>query len=215
MDALIGRVRFVKSSVRLSDCPSPDRPEVAFIGRSNVGKSSLINMLSGRTQLAKVSSTPGKTQCVNHFDVKDHGGSWYLVDLPGYGYAQTGQETREKFLSIIQEYILGRETLYCLFLVVDSRHEPLANDLDFLRWVGEHQVPVAIVLTKGDKLSPTRLQANLEAYRARLAEEWEPVPPLFTTSSLTGAGRKELLEFIGSFTSDTEALPTSRTENCA
>lgn len=187
--------RFVISNTEVSKCPAGDRPEYAFIGRSNVGKSSLINMLTGRKGLAMTSSTPGKTMLINHFDID---GSWYIVDLPGYGYARRGKEGRENIRRIIERYILGRESMTCLFVLIDSRHEPQKIDLEFMAWLGENGVPFALVFTKADKQGTTVLRDKVEAYKARLLEDWEELPPLFITSSETRKGREELLNYIGS-----------------
>ena len=192
----IRRAEFVCSSERLIQCPHDGRAEVAFLGRSNVGKSSLINMLTRVNGLAKVSGTPGKTRLINHFLINN---SWYLVDLPGYGYAQVSQKEREGFDRMIREYVLGRETLYCLFLLVDARHAPLRQDLVFIEWLGENQIPLSIVFTKCDKLSSRALEENLAQYRAKLLEFWEECPPLFFTSSVSERGRQELEKFIESF----------------
>lgn len=186
--------RFVISNTEVSKCPAGDRPEYAFIGRSNVGKSSLINMLTGRKGLAMTSSTPGKTMLINHFDID---GSWYIVDLPGYGYARRGKEGRENIRRIIERYILGRESMTCLFVLIDSRHEPQKIDLEFMAWLGENGVPFALVFTKADKQGTTVLRDKVEAYKARLLEDWEELPPLFITSSETRKGREELLDYIG------------------
>ena len=173
--------------------PPGSKPEYAFIGRSNVGKSSLINMLTNRNGLAKTSSTPGKTLLINHFLIND---AWYIVDLPGYGYAQRGKESREKLKHIIQSYILGRAQMTNLFVLVDSRHKPQKIDLEFMQWLGENEVPFSIVFTKMDKLGKEAGQRNVEAYKAQLLEQWEELPPLFITSSEDRRGRDELLNYI-------------------
>ena len=191
----IKEARFVISNTDVTKCPAGDRPEYAFIGRSNVGKSSLINMLTGRKGLAMTSSTPGKTLLINHFDID---GAWYIVDLPGYGYARRGTEGRENIRRIIERYVLGRESMTCLFVLIDSRHEPQKIDLEFMAWLGENGVPFAIVFTKADKLGTTVLRDKIEAYKTRLLEEWEELPPIFITSSETRKGRDELLDYIGS-----------------
>lgn len=188
--------RFVCSSPQWDKCPAPDHPEVAFIGRSNVGKSSLINMLTGQNGLAKVSSTPGKTQLINHFIIND---AWYLVDLPGYGFAQVPKPIRAQFEGMIRNYILNRENLYCLFILLDARHEPLRNDLEFIHWAGENGVPLALVFTKNDKIGTQKRSAILNAYKSTLAESWEELPPIFYTSALRNEGRTEMLDFIHSF----------------
>ena len=189
----IKSAEFTVSSFRLDQCPQEHRPEYAFIGRSNVGKSSLINMLTGRKGLAKTSATPGKTLLINHFLIN---GSWYLVDLPGYGYAKRSKRTQEKLEGIISDYILRREQLTCLFLLIDIRHEAQKIDLEFIGWLGENGIPFAIVFTKGDKLARTKVQAQADAYMKHLEAEWEELPPYFVTSSETRLGREELLDYI-------------------
>ena len=191
----IKSAEFVISNTDFRKCPAGDRPEYAFIGRSNVGKSSLINMLTGRNGLAKTSSTPGKTLLINHFMVNNE---WYIVDLPGYGYARRGKEQREQLRHIIQTYILGRQQMTNLFVLVDSRHEPQAVDMEFMNWCGEHNVPFSIVFTKMDKLGRDAGQRNIEAYKQQLGETWEELPPIFITSSQDGRGRDELLDYIDS-----------------
>ena len=181
------------SSPRCDQCPQTTLPEYAFIGRSNVGKSSLINMLTQRTKLAKTSQTPGKTMLINHFLIN---GEWYLVDLPGYGYAQRGQREMEKLKNMISHYVLEREQLTLLFVLIDIRHEPQQKDLDFLAFCGENGIPIAIVFTKADKLTRTKIQANTTAYLQRLEEQWEQLPPHFITSSLNSAGRDDILDYI-------------------
>ncbi|MCI5979464.1 ribosome biogenesis GTP-binding protein YihA/YsxC [Sodaliphilus pleomorphus] len=191
----IKSAEFVISNTDFRKCPAGNRPEYAFIGRSNVGKSSLINMLTGRNGLAKTSSTPGKTLLINHFMVNNE---WYIVDLPGYGYARRGKEQREQLRHIIQTYILGRQQMTNLFVLVDSRHEPQAVDMEFMNWCGEHNVPFSIVFTKMDKLGRDAGQRNIEAYKQQLGETWEELPPIFITSSQDGRGRDELLDYIDS-----------------
>lgn len=189
----IKKAEFVISNSDYRKCPQDGRPEYAFIGRSNVGKSSLINMLTNRKGLAMTSSTPGKTMLINHFLINDE---WYLVDLPGYGYARRGKEGREKLRKIIEDYVLERDSMTNLFVLVDSRHEPQKIDLEFMEWLGEHGVPFAIVFTKADKLGSGRLQLNIDAYKEKLLETWEELPPVFVTSSEKGRGREELLNYI-------------------
>ena len=184
---------FEISNTDVRKCPPGNKPEYAFIGRSNVGKSSLINMLTNKNGLAKTSSTPGKTLLINHFLIND---AWYIVDLPGYGYAQRGKESREKLKHIIQSYILGRAQMTNLFVLVDSRHKPQKIDLEFMQWLGENEVPFSIVFTKMDKLGKEAGQRNVEAYKAQLLEQWEELPPLFITSSEDRRGRDELLNYI-------------------
>lgn len=190
---VIKSAEFVISNSQVSKCPTTGLPEYAFIGRSNVGKSSLINMLTGKKGLAMTSQKPGKTQLINHFIIN---GAWYLVDLPGYGYARLSKDGREKLKAMIEDYTLERKELVCLFVLVDSRHEPQKIDLEFIQWLGEEGVPFALVFTKADKLTKGRLAANLDAYKARLLEEWEELPPIFVTSSEQQLGRDELLSYI-------------------
>lgn len=190
---IIKTAEFVISNTDYRKCPQDGKPEYAFIGRSNVGKSSLINMLANRKGLAMTSSTPGKTMLINHFVINDE---WYLVDLPGYGYARRGKENRERLRAIIEDYILEREQMTNLFVLVDSRLEPQKIDLEFMEWLGENEIPFAIIFTKADKLGTGRLQMNIEAYREKLLETWEELPPIFITSSEKGQGRDELLNYI-------------------
>ncbi|GHT63456.1 putative GTP-binding protein EngB [Bacteroidia bacterium] len=189
----IKKAEFVISNTDPAKCPQDRRPEYAFIGRSNVGKSSLINMLTGKKGLAMTSSTPGKTQLINHFLINNE---WYLVDLPGYGYAQRGKKGREKIQEIIDAYLDGREALTCLFLLLDCRLEPQKIDLEFIMRLGESGIPFVIVFTKADKISATKLKENIEKYKAKLLETWEELPPVFTTSSERKAGKEELLDYI-------------------
>lgn len=189
----INSAKFEISNTKVDKCPASELHEYAFIGRSNVGKSSLINMLTGKRKLAMTSSTPGKTTLINHFLIN---GSWYIVDLPGYGYAQRSKTDREKLKKIIDEYILGRPQMTSLFVLVDSRHEPQKIDLQFMEWLGENGVPFAIVFTKVDKLSKGAAEKNIEAYKRKLLEQWEELPPVFVTSSETGLGREQLLDYI-------------------
>lgn len=191
----ITRASFAGSSTRVEQRPSKRLPEFAFIGRSNVGKSSLINSLTGVRGLAKTSSTPGKTKLVNHFLIND---SWYLVDLPGYGFARMPQKEREELRKIIYDYIGKSSGLVLLFVLVDSRHDIQRNDLDFINSLGEAGVPFALVYTKCDKLGPEALKAQIARNAAILSGSWEELPPVFTTSSLNGHGREELVSYIGS-----------------
>lgn len=184
---------FVKSSGKLEECPKPDRPEYAFIGRSNVGKSSLINMLCNHKELARTSSNPGKTIAINHFLVNDQ---WYLVDLPGYGYARRSKELRSKWEEELEKYLRGRKNLQCVMVLVDARIEPQASDLEFLNFLGELEVPMAVVFTKIDKLNQSERAKNMKRFTDRLLEYWEELPPLFQTSSLEKKGRDKLLKFI-------------------
>ena len=219
----IKNATYIKSSALISQCPEHHCPEYAFIGRSNVGKSSLINMLTGNKKLAKTSATPGKTLLINHFEIRSSdtkpsassssgikpstssvsgsspagkNGLWYLVDLPGYGFAKRSKTERTKLENMISGYILQRENLTNLFVLIDSRHEPQQIDIEFMNWLGESSIPFSIVFTKADKLSRQALQKNIDAYLARLAEEWNPLPPHFITSSETRQGRDELLSYI-------------------
>ncbi|MCR4613684.1 MAG: ribosome biogenesis GTP-binding protein YihA/YsxC [Bacteroidaceae bacterium] len=186
---------FQTSSPRADMCPQTTLPEYAFIGRSNVGKSSLINMLTERRKLALTSSTPGKTLLINHFLIN---GEWYLVDLPGYGYAQRGKREMDKLWNLITHYVLEREQLTCLFVLIDIRHEPQKKDLDFFNFLGENGVPFAIAFTKADKLSKIQIGSKVKAYLKQLEESWEELPPHFITSSTSGLGRDELLGYIDS-----------------
>ena len=191
----ISEAVFAGSSTRVSRKPTRRLPEFAFIGRSNVGKSSLINSLCGNKKLAMTSSTPGKTKVVNHFLIND---SWYLVDLPGYGYARMGRQGREELAAVIRDYILGSQEMVLLFVLIDSRHDIGRIDLDFLAELGEHGIPFALILTKCDKQGPNVLAARIERDREILLQQWEELPPLFCTSSLTHSGRDEILDYIGS-----------------
>ena len=190
---VIKSAEFVISNSRVEKCPTTGLPEYAFIGRSNVGKSSLINMLTARKGLAMTSQKPGKTQLINHFIIND---AWYLVDLPGYGYARLGKDSRDSLRRMIEDYVLERKELVLLFVLLDCRHEPQKIDLEFIQWLGEEGVPFALVFTKADKLSKGRLAANVEAYKAKLHEEWEELPLIFVTSSEERMGRDELLGYI-------------------
>ena len=190
---LIKSAEYLISSARVDQCPQGDLPEFAFIGRSNVGKSSLINMLTGRAGLAKTSATPGKTILINHFLINKE---WYLVDLPGYGYAKRGQQQRDELQRMITGYILRREQMMNLFLLIDARHEPQRIDMEFIQWLGENGIPFSIVFTKADKLSKGKLAANVKFYLDELSKEWEELPPHFVTSSETRQGRDELLDYI-------------------
>lgn len=200
---IIKSAEYTISSARVEQCPAGELPEFAFIGRSNVGKSSLINMLTGRMHLAKTSATPGKTVLINHFLIKgqeDKGksqeSSWYLVDLPGYGYAKRGMQQRDALQRMISGYILRREQMMNLFLLIDVRHEPQRIDLEFIEWLGENGIPFSLVFTKADKLSKGKLAANVKEYLDNLSEQWEELPPHFITSSETKQGRDELLDYI-------------------
>ncbi len=191
----ISSAEFIISNSDVKKCPEGNFPEYAFIGRSNVGKSSLINMLTARKGLAMTSSTPGKTMLINHFLINKN---WYLVDLPGYGYAKRGQKGQQQIQKIIEGYILQRPQMTCLFVLIDCRHEPQQIDLDFIEWLGENGVPFAIIFTKADKLKGGRLQANIRQYLTKLKEQWEELPPHFVTSSENRLGREEVLNYIDS-----------------
>lgn len=191
----ITKATFVVSSTKIEECPQDGLMELAFIGRSNVGKSSLINMLTNSKGLAKTSSTPGKTQLINHFLIND---AFYIVDLPGYGYAKVPKGMRNSFKSMIYGYILSRAQLVNLFVLVDVRHKPMKIDVDFINEMGEAGVPFSIVFTKADKLTRSALNNNVEAYKQVLLESWEELPPMFITSSENGTGRNELLDYIDS-----------------
>lgn len=190
---VIKTAEFVISNTDFRKCPDIGLPEYAFIGRSNVGKSSLINMLTGRSGLAKTSQTPGKTMLINHFIINK---SWYIVDLPGYGYAQRGKKAQEQLREIIESYILGRTEMTNLFLLIDSRHAPQKIDLEFMDWLGENEVPFSIVFTKLDKLGVNAGKLKIEEYKKVLLERWEELPPIFATSSEDGRGRDEILDYI-------------------
>lgn len=189
----IKSARFIISNTDIAKCPGDGRPEYAFIGRSNVGKSSLINMLTRNSKLAMTSSMPGKTLLINHFLVNNE---WYLVDLPGYGYAKRSKSQTEKLEHIISTYVLDREQMTLLFVLVDSRLEPQKIDLEFFEWLGENGVPFAIIFTKADKEKKTQLKKNTDEYKKKLLEQWEELPPIFVTSSENGMGRNELLDYI-------------------
>lgn len=189
----INKSEYIVSNPDYSKCPQTNQPEFAFIGRSNVGKSSLINMLTNHNGLAKTSQTPGKTLLINHFRIND---SWWIVDLPGYGFANVGKAGTEKLKRLINGYILHRQEMTCLFVLIDSRHAPMKVDLDFITMLGENGIPFAIVFTKLDKISNRQWQMNFKAYKERLSEDWEELPPMFATSSSKGIGREEVLDFI-------------------
>jgi GTP-binding protein len=190
----IKNAQYVISNANVSKCPNTDAPEYAFIGRSNVGKSSLINMLTRRKSLAKTSQKPGKTLLINHFSIND--GEWYLVDLPGYGYAARGMEQRRQFQKIIEDYILNRKQMSSLFVLIDIRLEPQKIDKEFLSWLGEHEIPFAIVFTKADKLSNAKCEKNVASYKKELRLDWDELPPIFISSSEKGLGRDEILNYI-------------------
>lgn len=196
---------FTQSSATLEKCPLGSKPEFAFIGRSNVGKSSLINMLCNHKGLAKTSSTPGKTLLINHFIINNE---WYLVDLPGYGYAKQSKKTRQKLENMISSYILMREQLANVFVLVDIRHEPQKIDLEFIDWLGSSNIPFSIVFTKADKLSLQKANENVRRYHDKLLETWEEVPPCFITSSENKRGREDILNYIENITKEiSSSLP--------
>lgn len=190
---MIHTAQYIISSPDVNNCPNSQMPEYAFIGRSNVGKSSLINMLCHNPKLAKTSQKPGKTLLINHFLINE---KWHLVDLPGYGYAQTGQKQRDALRQMIERYCLLREQLVNLFVLIDSRHKPQKIDLEFMEWLGENGIPFSIVFTKADKLSKLRLNENVEAYKNTLLESWEELPPIFITSSEKKIGGEQLTAYI-------------------
>jgi GTP-binding protein len=190
----IKTAQFVVSNTDVRKCPEGILPEYAFIGRSNVGKSSLINMITGHKGLALTSQKPGKTQLINHFIINDN--EWYLVDLPGYGYAQRGKAGRESMRRIIENYILDRGQLANLFVLIDSRHEPQKIDLEFMEWLGENNIPFSIIFTKIDKISKSRLNKNMEIYRETMYKTWEELPPMLTSSAETREGKEEILDYI-------------------
>lgn len=189
----IKTAEFLMSNSKVDKCPANPIPEYAFIGRSNVGKSSLINMLMQRKSLAKTSGRPGKTQLINHFLINKN---WHLVDLPGYGYARVSKSAKKVFQKFITDYFLKRETLVCAFLLIDIRHEPQKIDLEFMEWLGENQIPFSIVFTKADKLKPQAAKRNVETYQTKLLETWEALPEMFVTSASNNEGREELLGYI-------------------
>lgn len=187
------KAKFKCSSERISQVPKDDLRDIAFIGRSNVGKSSLVNMLTGIKGLAKVSATPGKTRLINHFLIND---SWYLVDLPGYGYARVSKSARGEFSKLITDYVLKCEKMHFLFVLVDSRLEPQKIDLSFIELLGQNGIPFGLIFTKADKLSQAQLNRSIATYKRTLAEQWEELPPMFISSSEKGTGRQEILSFI-------------------
>ena len=192
---IIKSANFVISNNTYTKCPHHDKPEYAFIGRSNVGKSSLINMLTQRSKLAMTSATPGKTMLINHFLINDE---WYLVDLPGYGYAKRGKIEMEKLKQLIEGYVNGREELTCLFVLIDSRHDPQRIDLEFIEWLGENSVPFSIIFTKADKTKKGELKKNVQKFLDALSEQWEDLPQYFISSSERRIGREEILNYIES-----------------
>ena len=190
---MINSAEFVKSSASVRECPDQMIPEYAFIGRSNVGKSSLINHLTNRKKLAKTSSTPGKTQLINHFLINE---AWFLVDLPGYGWAQTSKTNKAAWKTMIEDYLLTRPNLASVFVLIDVRHEPQKIDVEFIQWLGEEEIPFSIVFTKSDKLGKNVVKSNVGAYKAHLRKTWDELPPTFVTSSMEKVGGEEILAFI-------------------
>ena len=189
----IKSAEFVVSNSKVDLCPKSSLPEYAFIGRSNVGKSSLINMLTGRKALAKTSAKPGKTQLINHFLINKN---WHLVDLPGYGYAQVSKSTKKVFQKFITAYFEKREQMVCAFVLIDSRHKPQAIDMEFMQWLGEHGIPFCIIFTKADKLKTKALEKNINNYQAEMLQYWEEMPEFFITSASSSIGKDEVLEYI-------------------
>ncbi len=189
----IKSAEFVISNSDVSKCPESKLPEYAFIGRSNVGKSSLINALTNRKDLAKTSGRPGKTQLINHFLINQ---SWFLVDLPGYGYARVSKTAKKTFQKFITQYFEKREQMLCAFVLIDSRHKPQAIDMEFMTWLGEHQIPFCIIFTKADKLKPKALERNIQNYQEEMLQVWEEMPQYFVTSSANGLGSEEVLGYI-------------------
>lgn len=196
---LIKKAQFIKSSKGLEDAPPESLPEYAFIGRSNVGKSSLINMLTEQKNLAKTSASPGKTQLINHFEINE---AWNLVDLPGYGYAKVSKKMRNEFKRMIYNYLEKRKSLIATFVLLDARHEPMKADLDFMQWLGIKQIPFVMVFTKIDKIDSSTLRKNLNAYRNKMLETWEFLPDSFTTSAVSQHGRDEILNYIDHINTD-------------
>ena len=190
---IIHSASYIKSSTSIQQCPAELKPELGFIGRSNVGKSSLINLLTGNSRLAKISGNPGKTRTINHFLIND---TWYLVDLPGYGFARVPVKMREKWVKAVEDYILNRETLICLFVLLDSRHKPLKSDMMFMEFLGTNQIPFARVFTKTDKLTSGALRKSVEYYDNEMLKIWESLPVTFMSSTVNKTGREEILSFI-------------------
>lgn len=200
---IIKSATFFKSSQKFDQLPAEELPEYAFIGRSNVGKSSMINMLTNVQGLAKTSSTPGKTQLINHFLINEQ---WYLVDLPGYGFAKVPKAIRQGFSKMIFDYLENRDVLFNVFLLIDSRHDPLENDLEFCNKLGEKEIPFSIIFTKSDKISGEKLKRNVEAFKARLLEHWEELPMIFITSAEKKIGKQPILDYIESINKDNQKL---------
>ena len=200
---VIRSAKFITSSPSIEKCPKPTLPEYAFIGRSNVGKSSLINMITGIKTLAKVSQTPGKTQVINHFLIND---SWYLVDLPGYGFAKVSKTSRKLFSSMITSYIQTRDSLHSLFVLIDSRLEPQEIDITFINWLGKNQIPFALIFTKTDKINTPTLESNISTYKKEMLKYWEELPKIFTSSAVTRTGRESIIEYIETINADSKSI---------
>ncbi len=200
---VIRSAKFVISSPSIEKCPKPSLPEYAFIGRSNVGKSSLINMITGIKTLAKVSQTPGKTQIINHFLINE---KWYIVDLPGYGYAKVSKTSRKLFSGMITSYIQNRENLYCLFVLIDSRLEPQKIDIEFINWLGEKEIPFVLIFTKTDKINTPTLQSNIAIYKKEILNYWDELPKIFTCSAVTRIGRDEIIEYIEEINKESKSI---------
>ena len=196
---IIREAKFLVSNSNVSKCPESAMPEYAFIGRSNVGKSSLINMLTNNKKLALTSSKPGKTRLINHFVINEE---WYLVDLPGYGFTKTGKASRQQFSKIIRDYVLKRSQLTCIFVLIDSRLSPQKIDIEFINWLGESGVPFSIVFTKADKVSGSKVNANIESFKGEMLKYWEEFPPFFVSSSVERKGREEILKYIHQINSE-------------
>ncbi|MFN8775551.1 MAG: ribosome biogenesis GTP-binding protein YihA/YsxC [Flavobacteriales bacterium] len=203
----ISSAEFISSNTRMDKCPVADKPEYAFIGRSNVGKSSLINMLVNRKGLAKTSSTPGKTQTINHFLINGATHPWYLVDLPGYGYARTARSARQSWERFVRYYLAHRENLLCTFVLVDMRLEPQEADLEFMGWLGEQGIPFQIAFTKSDKLSKRQVEVHFDAYQQRMLQDWEEMPGFVLTSSETRLGRDQILRLIDQVNREWAGMP--------
>jgi len=200
---VIRSAKFVSSSPTIEKCPPTILPEYAFIGRSNVGKSSLINMITGIKTLAKVSQTPGKTQIINHFLIND---KWYLVDLPGYGYAKVSKSSRKVFSEMITRYILNRENLYNLFVLIDSRLEPQEIDVNFINWLGQNRIPFSLIFTKTDKINSATLENNVTIYKNEMLKSWEELPKIFCSSAVTRTGRDSIISYIGEINIKSEVI---------
>jgi len=200
---VIRSAKFITSSPTYDKCPRTTMPEFAFIGRSNVGKSSLINMITGNKAMAKVSQTPGKTQIINHFLINDN---WYLVDLPGYGYAKVSKTSRKIFSEMITNYIQNRENLYCLFVLIDSRLEPQEIDITFINWLGTNQVPFALIFTKTDKINTPTLESNISVYKKEMLNYWDELPKIFSCSAVTRIGRESIIKYIEEINKKTKVI---------